>query len=294
MSVESRARSDLRKKKRLERDLIRKLQVLNNEIVKDFILSYANQGEIILATKFLDQYEAILLSHYEKTGDQFNSGISEILPEPVTETEEERLEILAILLLFYSARAPRQAGIILTTTQRNINQSIIEGIRLALEGALPGQSASRREIALNAGISLRRILNGRNSGISITETQAAAEEAKQVEAEVLTPNEEVGPQKEWVTAGDSRVRTSPFSHRAADRQKRSLDELFIVGGQKLKMPGDMSHGASIANVANCRCSSIVVTEELIDARMVRFDKDTLEQVEIQIEVTKVAFYQSNL
>lgn len=289
MSVESRARADLRKKKRLERDLIRKLRVLNNKIVKDFILSYVNQGEIILATKFLEQYEAILLSHYETTGDQFNSDISKELPEPVTETDEERAEILAILLLFYNARAPRQAGIILTTTQRNINDSILEGIELALENVLPGQSASRREIARNAGLALKRKLNGRNSGISLTETQAVAEEAKQVEAEVLTPDEEVGPQKEWVTAGDSKVRTSPFSHRAADEQKRSLDDLFIVGGQKLKMPGDMSHGASIENVANCRCSSIVDTDELVDARMIRFDKDTQETVEIQIEVTKVAF-----
>lgn len=285
MSVESRARADLRKKKRLEKDLIRKLRTLNNLIVKDFILSYVKQGEIILATKFLEQYEAILLSHYEKTGDQFNSEISKILTEPVTETEDERSEILAILLLFYITRAPRQAGIILTTTQRNINQSIIEGIQLALESVLPGQAASRRDIALNAGAALRRKLNGRNSGISTTETQAVAEEAKQVEAEVLTPNEEVVPTKEWVTAGDGKVRTSPFSHRAADEQKKLLDELFIVGGQKLKMPGDMSHGASIANVANCRCSSIVDTDELIDARMIRFDKETQQAVEIQIEIT---------
>lgn len=65
--------------------------------------------------------------------------------------------------------------------------------------------------------------------------------------------------KEWETMGDGKVRRPPessFNHVAANGQRVGIMEPYIVSGQLLMYPGDTSMGASIGNVANCRCVSI--------------------------------------
>lgn len=57
--------------------------------------------------------------------------------------------------------------------------------------------------------------------------------------------------KEWDSSGDKRVRPT---HRAADGQKRKLNEPFIVGGSRLMHPGDGSLGAAAKEVCRCRCT----------------------------------------
>ena len=70
------------------------------------------------------------------------------------------------------------------------------------------------------------------------------------------------PNKRWLTSRDARVRrptgSSPFDHRSAEGQTVPVDKPFIVSGEPLMFPGDSSRGASIGNVANCRCSVIGV------------------------------------
>ena len=61
--------------------------------------------------------------------------------------------------------------------------------------------------------------------------------------------------KEWLTAGDERVRDT---HAAADRQRVHVNEPFIVGGEALQYPGDPAGSAE--NVVNCRCVVIPVVE----------------------------------
>ena len=60
--------------------------------------------------------------------------------------------------------------------------------------------------------------------------------------------------KQWLTAGDERVRPD---HMAADGQVRRVREEFDVGGEKLPAPGQ---GGSAGNVINCRCTTIPVFE----------------------------------
>lgn len=58
-------------------------------------------------------------------------------------------------------------------------------------------------------------------------------------------------QREWDTAGDTRVR---HSHAEMDGQSVGLDEPFTTPrGEKLMFPGDTSLGASAGEVINCRC-----------------------------------------
>lgn len=56
--------------------------------------------------------------------------------------------------------------------------------------------------------------------------------------------------KMWVTMGDSKVRVK---HARANFQIRPINEPFIVGEELLMVPGDTSLGASLDNVAGCRC-----------------------------------------
>lgn len=57
--------------------------------------------------------------------------------------------------------------------------------------------------------------------------------------------------KEWVCACD---KVSRDWHKNANGQQVSLEEPFIVGGEKLMHPGDSSLGASAKNVIHCRCT----------------------------------------
>lgn len=57
--------------------------------------------------------------------------------------------------------------------------------------------------------------------------------------------------KEWICACDERAREW---HKKADKQQVALEEVFLVGNEKLMHPGDSSLGASAKNVINCRCT----------------------------------------
>ncbi len=61
--------------------------------------------------------------------------------------------------------------------------------------------------------------------------------------------------KEWLTARDEKVRPE---HIAADGQIVKIDEMFTVGGEVLKFPGDPN--GSPGNIVNCRCTVLPVLE----------------------------------
>jgi uncharacterized protein with gpF-like domain len=65
-------------------------------------------------------------------------------------------------------------------------------------------------------------------------------------------------QKEWNSARDKRVRDS---HARANGQIRGIDEPFIVGGYRMMHPHDLSLGASIAEIVNCRCVELPIIPE---------------------------------
>lgn len=95
---------------------------------------------------------------------------------------------------------------------------------------------------------LRRMQFPRVENIVVTETQSAAEGAKELKSRI----EEKG-KKEWFTVSDGKVRPS---HVLAHGQVRYRDIPFKVGGQFLRYPGDTSLGASVGNVAYCRCAAL--------------------------------------
>lgn len=83
--------------------------------------------------------------------------------------------------------------------------------------------------------------------IARTETtfamNAASEMVGEVSGLVMT--------KRWIARRDGRER---ISHGESNGQVVLQNELFTVGGQKLKFPGDGSNGATASNLVNCRCA----------------------------------------
>jgi HK97 family phage portal protein len=59
--------------------------------------------------------------------------------------------------------------------------------------------------------------------------------------------------KEWLSTSDDRTRPS---HVACNHQVRPIDEPFDVGGFKMMHPGDMSLGAPVSEIADCRCCEL--------------------------------------
>jgi len=59
--------------------------------------------------------------------------------------------------------------------------------------------------------------------------------------------------KTWLATRDERTRDT---HDEADGQTVAMDELFNVGGSSLDFPGDWSNNADVAEIIQCRCTTI--------------------------------------
>lgn len=56
--------------------------------------------------------------------------------------------------------------------------------------------------------------------------------------------------KKWCTELDNRVRPT---HAVMEGETIPIDELFVVGDSLMEMPHDITHGADMSEVSNCRC-----------------------------------------
>jgi len=308
------AREDLRDKIKLEKDFIRKLTRLNNQIVKKTVLDFGRDGVVLNAREFESELAELLDGQYERAAKVFSDQIRGVLPEDLASTDTEDSLITDALIVFFAARVIDQSQLITRTNQRDISQSILSANRQLQELAEPGVIVTTREVARTAGTLLRRKLKGRSGTIATTEVQVAAESSKATETSILTRNPASLPRpviaipqpqvvvpelpvglpppkvdKEWVTAGDEVVRVSPFSHVTADGLKVNIDESFDVGGQLLRIPGDTSQGASLSNVINCRCASVRDKNDVLNARKAIFDAETRIATETEVAVPEFGF-----
>ena len=102
----------------------------------------------------------------------------------------------------------------------------------------------------------QRILRQKFNGLSKTNAQRIIRTESTLAANYATQQTAIDAfginnlEKEWFAAMDERTRAA---HAAADGQIVDANRPFIVGGEELMMPGDVS--GSPGNVINCRCSS---------------------------------------
>lgn len=255
---------DLNQKLQLEASLRSSLETLDRVTARSVARSLGTRGVLPdVRGDVVERLTPILAEHYNKVVDVFGSSTSNQLEDDLFPSEEEIAAIAAALGLLVQERAPAQASIIATTTERDARRSIEIARDLSTQQLLGGTPPpSPQEEAVVAGAILFRSLARRRGTIVMAETQTVAEAAKQTETEVLVGAEPTV-NKTWVTRGDSLVREH---HADADGQSVRVDRPYLVRGEELMHPGDASLGAQPDNVINCRCSSVFDVDAIRSAR----------------------------
>lgn len=265
-------------------------------VVDDFRVSVARTGQPQESSRYRKSFETLLEEHYRRVQKSFSGMIllqnnvqtySALRAKQNKQGEDEshiKELIWSIFLLWDDQHAPVQAGIIVATTVKDMDDAINQG-RQALRDE--GKPSDNRSLAAVAAALLKRILRGRVDLIAVTETQTSAEAAKAIEASTaarvlipgipvprdivpiveptVAPSPGAGPRltpvqpalkKSWIDMRDKRVRPT---HREAGRvygaSSIAVNEAFIVGSSRMMYPGDTSLGAPIREIANCRCSA---------------------------------------
>lgn len=256
------ASRDLKKKLKLENKLAGDLNKLMRRMNKEFRKKYAAQGVILDFSRYSASMGSILEKHYARVQKEFKGTVK----APTKQVSDD--EFIALGFAEWQAqRLETQPDILLETTQKDADKAVRDAQSSLLE---EGVAITAAAVAAAASVINMRRMAGRVTGISITETQSAAESAKLIEAQALSgripfsiqqdpfaltrPREEdiLPAKKQWVTVGDRRVRST---HVSADKQVVSIDEPFMVGGYPMRHPGDLSLGAPVKEWINCRCSS---------------------------------------
>lgn len=243
-----------RKKIELEEMMRREVHRLFNKINSDFKATMAI-GNPVRASRYESQWLALLDNHYRRVQKTF-LGVVEIKQDD----DEINDLIIAALLLWRDQTGIEASQVITRTTQRNIDDSVTMARQSFSDEGITDYS--NRDLAVLASVLLKRKFRGREETIISLETQRAAESTKLITAygkTGLNPSAVVTKEpvttdatKTWNTRGDSLVR---LIHKRVNGQTVKIDEPYIVNGQQLMYPGDMSRGASIGNTANCRCQS---------------------------------------
>lgn len=233
---------------KLERIFTPEITKIFNAMTKDFRIVVAQTGMPPDIKGYKAVFEVLLKNHFQRVHRAFTGAVKQA-DDP---TEHANL-------VWRNKFAPEDADWIAETTKANMTEAINQARELAAEEL---RIASTQELSADATAILKRKLRNRIDRIVNTETQKAAEAAKFTEAEVISNikprilggsrNQQTGTRKQWMTVGDKRVRPA---HRLANGQIRNLNDPFEVGGEYLMHPGDNSMGATIGNLANCRCIS---------------------------------------
>lgn len=256
-------------KRTFERVLARDLRAFFAGIGTDIFASFVATGLPPNFNSYIEELAAILRTNYRKVGAFFSSHIQRLLRElqPATAEQEqqaevvreERLGIEALLLLslnrFYRIQSRQQAQFILNTTSKITNDVRIQTLAQA---TINGETLNNDELAREIAKEVNRRNRKRAPNIAEDQVGDIAQKAKQSEADELVRATSLSglglePRKTWITVGDDRVRDR---HRRANSQERPLNQLYLVGGERLMYPKDMSHGASLGNTINCRCDSV--------------------------------------
>lgn len=168
-----------------------------------------------------------------------------------------------------TARAGRHADLIVALVERDIHKVTGDALRAdaveilwkddghappveidTVEAKAGLWSAPRGvSVALIGSLrALKRRLSTRMPMVANAETQEVAEGAR-----IRVVGDDEGAPvwfKTWNSLMDGRERPA---HHMAHGQTRRVEESFEVGGEELRFPGDVSRGASLGNVINCRC-----------------------------------------
>lgn len=261
------ANSDFNKKIKLELTFRRDLRKYFNAVKK----RYANS---LLP---LPTIKPVLDNHYKRITIKVLKADT---TKQNSDTDREKLKI--VIMQFLSDRSRKQAGLIDKNTQKMITRaekqlresgvinptiSDIANVATRLNmSRVPNIATTETQMVFegekdvlidNVHNQLRDVIvegdekrANKLSGISGDwESYRVAKNINKLSATALFTILAVA-KKSWFTMLDGRVRKA---HNQAEGQTVLKSQPFIVGGELLMYPGDTSLGASMWNIANCRC-----------------------------------------
>lgn len=230
------------------------------KIGRDLQATYTELG-IIPSLAAHDKKLTTELNHqYGGTQKVFGSQVRNALGKPdnskfIDEQIGLSMEVQKLLHVHPTSRSIAQ------TTANSLNDAV-SGV--VSDAADAGVALSQAQIAKKARSIFIADSKDRLNTIAISQTEFAAEGAKNVEMGTLNRLNAVFPQanvnlakdrveKTWTAILDSVTREA---HVRANGQVVAFNEPFLVMDEKLMYPGDTSLGATVRNIINCRCSSI--------------------------------------
>lgn len=263
------------RQRKANRDFNKKL-ILEIPMRRD-LLKYFNKVKRIY--KFglpIPTIQPVLKNHYKRVAKK-------LLVIPKKEIDQDREKIKAAVLAFLSGMPEKQASII----DANTRKKVLQATQHLIDSGVT--NPTRSDVA-NV---MTRLNKGRITSIATTETQFSYEGSKNViineshnilEDTIVDQDEKrsrkiaaiagdwesaqvvkgigdgiaagalfavlANAVKTWFDMDDKRVR--PW-HKAARGQTVPRNQPFIVKGELLMYPGDMSLGASLDNTVRCRC-----------------------------------------
>lgn len=219
------------------------------------------------AERFLRDQSSSLIT---RIGSDIRTNIQSTLNVGVNAGRNPRSIALDIIGRVNKATGRREGGVIGLTPQQDM---FVKNARYELETLDPHYFTRGRRFKKSDNIVRRAIERGekldketinrligryndsmlqlRGETIARTETVQSLNRAQY---EAFKQAQDIGAIKKltktWDTSGDQRTRET---HVEADGQTVDIDEPFIVGGESLMFPGDISMGASAEEIINCRC-----------------------------------------
>ena len=287
------AAEELASKRNLEAQFIRDLNRVFKVMGADLLNTVANTPGTINANIYINDIKRVLETNYTRVQKRFSSELFKYLwanrsnlkesfisdlskiAEARNVTTSDLLKLLKRntqkgLLAFKEFNVTTSTDAIITTTQKEVERAI-KSAEVFLTDKHGENNFSRAQLAKATRSAFIARQNIRSKLIAATETQKAAEGAKQIERDAFLAIRNGNTAKElnlplaelierWVTQGDSLVRDGSntiFNHLEADGQLKE-NGIYIVSGERLRFPGDNSLGASLGNTIRSRCSSIIV------------------------------------
>ena len=238
---------DLAAKLKIERGFKIDLRRFFKDMNREFKSTYISTSRIINVRNFDAELVGILRKHYRKAIKRFGSTLQKNIKALSDEITAEQLE-------FMRRDTDAHAEIILGTVASQYDKIVAS----AFEGAEVAEQLSSEAIGTTAAAAFSSLIPSKSDLIAEIETQNAAEGSKDIELESLVLAGVLSAaltEKQWLVRFTEGTRDW---HAAVDGQRRKVGELYDVNNQKLSRPGDMTHGATMDNIARCNCSSITI------------------------------------
>lgn len=269
-SIDVSAQNDFTKKIKMEGLFVASLIPYFTDIASASKELFNSTGSILDISSFDAQLESILKNNYESVFNNFQTPITDKLSTLVTLNENYEETLDKLNNSFFDNMPRSQMTYIKQTTQSNLYYAYALAMANLTQdsdsSAAPvATSQQRNQVSSDASQNFNNLSTTHSSLIATTETQSSSETSKQyaIKAGINTVTAITLTTKVWYTNLDGRERQS---HHDAAGQQQPFIYPFMVQGEKLNYPGDTSLGATVSNIARCRCScQYKIGQSVVDA-----------------------------